>query len=73
MHTYVLHEHVKTCPSCMNVENFDKGKLTTQKILALKLCSILDFHSEYYIPDIVNLSFRLPHTYIPGKNNCAGK
>ena len=57
----------------MNIENLEKGKITTRKILVLKSCSILDFRSEYYIPEIEKLAFRLPHVIIPRKNNCAGK
>ena len=30
--------------------NLEKRKVTTRKILVLKSCRILDFHSEYYIP-----------------------
>ena len=31
----LLTDHVKTCPSCMNIENFYKVKDTTRKILVL--------------------------------------
>ena len=47
LHKQLLPEHIKTCPSCTNIENLDKRKVTTWKILVLKSCSILDFHSEY--------------------------
>ena len=55
------------------MESYWKGKVTTQKSLVLKSCIILDFHSEYYIPEIENLTFHLPHVYILGENHCAGK
>ena len=64
---------VNTPPLCINMEIFDKGKFTTQNILVLKPCIILDFNSDYYIPEIGKLAFNLPHVYILGKNNCAGK
>ena len=35
----------------MNIENIEKIKLTTQTIPVLKLCIIMDFHSDYYIPE----------------------
>ena len=57
----------------MNIENYKKGKFTTQKILVIVSCSILDFCSEYYIQEIEKLAFHLPHVYIPGGNICAGK
>ena len=57
----------------MNIENFEKVKVTTRKILVLKSCSIVDFHSEYYTPAIQKLSFHLPNVYIFGGNHCAGK
>ena len=57
----------------MNIENPEKGKFTARKSTVLRSCSILDFHLEYYIPEIENLNFHLPHAYIIGKNNCAGK
>ena len=38
-------EHGKICPSFMNIEKYEKGKVTTMKIIVLKSCSILDFHS----------------------------
>ena len=39
----------------------------------MKSCSILDFHSEYYIPEIEILVFHYPHVYIFGRNKCEGK
>ena len=50
LHKNILPEHGKTCPSCMNLEIFDKVKVTTRKILVLKSCNNVDFNSEYYIP-----------------------
>ena len=41
----IFPDHGKTCPSCMNLENFEKGNVTTRKLLVLKSCSILDFYS----------------------------
>ena len=73
MYKQLLPEHVRTSPSCMNIGNFYKIKVTTQKTLALKLCSILDFHSEYYIPEIKKLYFHFPHVHICGENYCACK
>ena len=57
----------------MNLENVEKGKVTKQKILVLKSCRILDFHSEYYIVEIEKLNFHLPHVNIIGNNHCSGK
>ena len=57
----------------MNIDNVEEGKFTTRKSLVLKLCSILDFYSEYYIPEIEKLAFRLPHVYFLGENHCLGK
>ena len=31
----------------------------------------MDFNSEYYIPEIEDSDFHLPHTQIIGKNHCA--
>ena len=73
MHKHILPDYVKPCPSCMNIENLKKGKVTTRKSLLLKSCMILDFYSEYYIPEIEKLAFHLPRVYILGGNNCAGK
>ena len=67
LHKQLIPENSRTCPSCINIENSDNGKVTTWKSLVLKSCSILDFHSEYYIPDIKKLGFNLLHVYIPGK------
>ena len=36
----------------MNIEHYDKREVITWKNFVLKLWSILDFHSEYYIPAI---------------------
>ena len=36
------------------------------EIPVLKYCSDLDFHSEYYIPEIRMLTFNLPHDDIIG-------
>ena len=57
----------------MNIENINKGKFITHKSLVMKSCIILDFNSEYYIPEIEKLAFHLTHVYILGKNHCAGK
>ena len=73
LHKQLLPDHGKTCPFCTNTENVEKEKVTTWKILVLSSCSILDFHSEYYIPEIKILAFHLPHVYILGVNHCAGK
>ena len=73
MHKQLLHDQGKICPSCMNPENPEIGKFTTRKMIVLKVFRILDFHSEYYIPEIEKLDFHLQHVYILGKNNCAGK
>ena len=53
-------------------KNVEKGKVTTPKSIVLKSCRILDFHSEYYIPEIEKLTFYLPHVNILEKK-CAGK
>ena len=50
LHKQPFSDNGKTCTSCMNIENFEKGKVTTRKSLVLESCSILDFHSEYYTP-----------------------
>ena len=55
LHKNISPEHGKICPSFINMENYWKGKVTTQKSLVLKSCIILDFHSEYS---------HLPHVYI---------
>ena len=41
----------------MNIENVEKVKVAIQKRFVLKACSILDFHSEYYILEIENWIF----------------
>ena len=58
-------DHGKICHSCKNIENVEKGKVATRKSLVLKSCSILEFCSEYYIPDIEHLDFFASclHTY----------
>ena len=63
----------KTRPSCKNIDNFKKGKVTTQKSLVLKSCRILDFHSEYYIPEFEKISFSFVTCLHPWKDHCAGK
>ena len=57
----------------MNKENVDKGKVTTGKSLVLKSCSILEFHSEYYIQTIEKLAFSFTTTLHPQEKNSAGK
>ena len=52
LHKHLLPENGKTCPSCMNLVNSDKGKVTTRKILVLKSCSIMYFHSGYYTLEV---------------------
>ena len=47
LHKQLLPEHVKTFPSCMNIENVEKGKVATRIILVLKSYSILYLHLEY--------------------------
>ena len=47
-----------------NIENVDKDQVTTRKSLVLKSWSILDFQSEYYIPESEKLDFHLPYVYI---------
>ena len=44
LHKHIFPDHGKTCPMCMNLENVEKGKVTTWKSFVLKLYSILDFH-----------------------------
>ena len=51
-------------PSCINIECFEKGKVTTRKIIVLKSYIILDFHSGSYISEIEKLDFNFPHFYI---------
>ena len=46
-HKQLFPEHEKMGPSCMNIKNVEKGRVTTRKKLVLKSCSILDFWSEY--------------------------
>ena len=52
LHKTIFPENGKTCPSCINIEKFEKGKFITRKIPVLKSCRILDFHLEHYIPAI---------------------
>ena len=47
----------KTCSLCMNIENGKKVKFTTQKVLVLKSCIIVDFQLESYILDIEHWLF----------------
>ena len=35
-HKELLPDHIKTCPLYMNIDNVEKGKVTTQKIIILK-------------------------------------
>ena len=37
----ILPEHVKTCTLCINIEDVEKVKVTTQKSPVLKSCIIL--------------------------------
>ena len=69
----LLPGHGKTYPSCTNIENSENGKVSTRKSIVLKSCSILDLHSEYYIPAIEKLAVHLPHVYILGVNNFSSK
>ena len=41
-HKQILPKHGKTCILCINIENFDKGNVTTRKSIVLKSCSIFD-------------------------------
>ena len=47
LHKQLLPDHGKKYPSFMNIEIVEKGKVTTQKNIVLKSCSILGFCSEY--------------------------
>ena len=67
LHKHLLPKNGKQCPLFTSLEYVEKGKVTTRKILVLKYCSDLDFHSEYYIPAIIMLTFNLLHVYIIGK------
>ena len=49
-----LPDNSKTYTSCTNIENEEKGKVIIKKNLVLKSCRILDFHSDYYISEIIN-------------------
>ena len=62
----------KTRPLCMNLENVEKGKVTTQKMLVLKPCSILDFIQNIIFQKLkIRLLFA---TYLhPWKNHFSGK
>ena len=73
LNKHILPEHGKTCTLWINTENFKNGKVATRENIVLKSCSILDFHSEYYVPEIEKLDYHLPHVYILGGNDCEGK
>ena len=60
-HKQLLTQHGKICPSFINLENYEEVNFTTQNILTIKPYSFLDFHSEYYIPEIEELIFHLPN------------
>ena len=45
-HIKLVPDNGKTFSFCINLGNFDKGKVTTQKSLILKSCIILDFCSD---------------------------
>ena len=58
---------VNKFPLCTKIENTDKGKVTTRKSLAPKPCIIMDFNLDYFILEVENLVFNLPHISILGK------
>ena len=72
-HKQLLPENGKTCISCINIQNVNKVKVTTHKIHVLKSWRILDFHSEYYIPEFEKISFSFVTCLHPWTNHCAGK
>ena len=45
-------------------------KIYTRKELVMMETTISGFHTSFYIPDIPELSFHLPHKRILGKNHC---
>ena len=47
--------------------HFEKGKVTTRKIIVLKSWKILNICPEYYILENEKLDFHLPPVYILGK------
>ena len=44
--------------------------INTRKELVMMETKISDFHTSFYIPDIQNLDFQLPHMRILGTNHC---
>ena len=60
---FSMHESIK----------FRESKSYNTEKNLLKSCSILDFNSKYYRPEISKLYFFLPHVYILGKNHCEDK
>ena len=61
LHKQILPEHGKICPSRMNLEIVDKRRVKTRNIIVLESCSIMAFHSDYYIPATKKMAFHLPH------------
>ena len=56
---------------CKKESSSDKStNIYTRKNLVVMETTISDFHISFYIPDIQNLAFHLPHVCILGTNNC---
>ena len=45
-------------------------KIYTRKELVMMETTIYDLHTSFYISDIQNLTFHLPHVSIIGTNHC---
>ena len=56
---------------CEQESSPDKStKIYTRKELVMMETTIYDFHTTFYIPEIQNLAFHLPHVRILGTNHC---
>ena len=61
----------KICYMCKQESSSDEfRKIYTRKELVMMETKFSDFHTSFYVPDIKNPAFHLPHVRIIGTNHC---
>ena len=66
-----FHWKTKKCYMCKQESSLDNStKIYTRKELVMMETKLSGFHTSFYIPDVQNLAFHLPHVLILGTNHC---
>ena len=69
-HRRLLLNELKMCHMCKQDTASEKStKINTRKELVMMETTLPNFHTSFYIPEIQNLSFHIPHVQIMGTNH----